>query len=80
VQTRPSSGDIYMSGSFSGSTLTVGSTTFTNAGGTCSSTTCQDNFLTKMDSDGNTAWATSWGNALYSEMVTIAVDPNSGRQ
>lgn len=74
---NPSNGDIYVSGGWSGSTITIGTNTFTNAGGSgimCNGVSCDDAMLSKMDKDGNIKWAKSWGNAEFSEGATLAVD------
>lgn len=72
---HPSNGDIYVAGFWSGSTITIGTDTFTGSGGSvCNGASCTDAMVSKMDKDGNVKWAKAWGNAAFSEGATLAVD------
>ena len=61
------SGNIYVTGYFSNSTLIFGSTTLTNAG-------YDDIFLAKYDVNGNVLWAKSAGGSYRDDATSIAVD------
>ena len=52
------SGNVYMSGGFTGANITIGSTTLTNVNNAGNS---QDIFITKYDVNGNLMWAKSTG-------------------
>ena len=64
------SGNIYITGAFSSSTMTIGAYTLTNNGTT-------NSFLTKYDSAGNVLWAKSAGGTHYD--YGVAVSTNSSR-
>jgi hypothetical protein len=64
-----SSGNVFVTGRFSSSTLSFGSYTLTNAGGT-------DIFLVKYDSNGNVLWAKSAGGTGYDWGTSVATDAN----
>ncbi len=61
------SGNVYVTGYFSGLVLTVGSYTLTNAGD-------GDMFLAKYDASGNVLWAKSAGRILNEYANSVAVD------
>lgn len=63
------SGNSYLIGSFSSSTMVVGGTTLTNAGSSSS-----DIFLIKYDSAGTVEWAKSYGTSNSDEGRYVAVD------
>ncbi|MBI3501011.1 MAG: T9SS type A sorting domain-containing protein [Bacteroidetes bacterium] len=63
-------GDVYVTGGFSASTLTFGSTTLINAGLT-------NIFIVKYDTLGNVLWAKSAGGMDTDEGLSIATDANS---
>jgi hypothetical protein len=65
--TVDASGNVYLAGSFSSSTLTFGSTTLRNAGKS-------DIFLVKYDPNGQVLWAKSVGGEGDEELRGIAVD------
>ncbi|MDP4267266.1 MAG: SBBP repeat-containing protein [Bacteroidota bacterium] len=60
-------GNIYITGIFSSPTITLGSTTMTNAGE-------NDIFLVKYDISGNVLWAKSAGGTDYDYSNSVAVD------
>jgi hypothetical protein len=62
-------GNTYITGWFYSSTLSFGSTTLTNAGGS-------DLFLAKYDAAGNVVWAKSAGNTDVDEANAVALDAN----
>ncbi len=61
------SGNIYVIGSYSSSTMVIGGTTLTNAGG-------YDVFLLKYDPSGSVVWAKSFGSSGNDEGRGVAVD------
>ena len=61
------SGNVIVTGSFMGANLTIGSTTFNNAGGV-------DIFLVKYDPFGNILWASSAGGVDYDYGFGLASD------
>jgi hypothetical protein len=67
ITTVDASGNVYLAGSFSSSTLTFGSTTLRNAGES-------DIFLVKYDPNGQVLWAKSVGGEGDEEPRGIAVD------
>ncbi|MEI6853496.1 MAG: SBBP repeat-containing protein, partial [Bacteroidota bacterium] len=62
-------GNVYLTGRFSSSTMTFGSYTLTNVGSS-------DIFLAKYNSSGTVLWATSAGGASYEYPYSVAVDPS----
>ncbi|MBI5476247.1 MAG: T9SS type A sorting domain-containing protein [Ignavibacteriales bacterium] len=62
--------NIYILGTFNGSTLTLDSTTLTNNGG-------YDFFIIKYDQDGNVVWAKSAGGTGNEEAYDIAINDSS---
>ncbi|MBK6964748.1 MAG: SBBP repeat-containing protein [Bacteroidales bacterium] len=62
-------GNIYVTGTFSSSTVTLGTTVLTNAGG-------NDIFLVKYDTDGNVLWAKSAGGLKNEYAYSLALDPS----
>jgi len=67
------SGNIYVAGYFKSPTLTLGSTTLTNA----SAWGCADIFLAKYDTSGNVLWAKSAG-GTYDDSANSVVVETSG--
>ena len=65
--TADASGNIYMAGEFTSSTLTFGSTTLNNAGSS-------DMFLVKYDASGNVLLATSAGGSSVDKVYSVAAD------
>jgi PKD-like domain/GEVED domain/Secretion system C-terminal sorting domain/Beta-propeller repeat len=61
------SGNVYVVGTFSSSTITFGVTTFTNAGGS-------DMYIVKYDANGNVLWALNAGTAGTEIPQAVAVD------
>jgi hypothetical protein len=61
------SGNAYLTGDFSCPTLTIGSSTLTNAGE-------YDFFLAKYDSNGNVLWAKSAGGTAYDNATCVTAD------
>ena len=68
------SGNVYITGSFSTSLVTFGTTNLINVSGTCSPD-CSDLFLVKYDPTGNVIWARSAGSNLNDEGLAICTDP-----
>ena len=64
------SGNTYMAGLFTSTTLVFGSTTLTDSGTGYSS----DIFLSKYDSNGNVIWAKSAGGTSDDKTLSVAVD------
>jgi hypothetical protein len=62
-----SSGNVYMTGYFSSSTIDFGGGALTNAGG-------YDIFLAKFDSNGNHLWSKRFGGSDYDRGYSISVD------
>ncbi|MFZ5554924.1 MAG: SBBP repeat-containing protein [Bacteroidota bacterium] len=60
-------GNVYVTGSFNGSTITFGSDTLTNAG-------MSNIFLAKFDPSGNINWAKSAGGITYDVAYSVATD------
>lgn len=60
-------GNIYLTGTYFGSTMTLGTNTLSNAGG-------NDIFVTKMDNNGNVLWATSAGGVNNDLVHSIRTD------
>ncbi len=60
-------GNVYVSGSFNSSSLTLGSTTLTNGGN-------YDMFIAKYDSSGNALWAHSAGGSLLDYATGVSSD------
>jgi len=60
-------GNVYVTGKFSGITITFGTTTLTNSGE-------YDIFLVKYDANGNVLWATSAGSTLSEGACSVATD------
>jgi hypothetical protein len=60
-------GNVFVTGNFTSTSLTFGSTTLNNAGNT-------DFFLVKYDNSGNVLWAKSAGGTSYEGGLCIAVD------
>ncbi len=74
AMTRDSAGSTFILGSFTGSTLTIGTAQLTK-----STTSTRDIFVAKLNADGTTAWARGFGNNTGTGRVTpsaqaIAVD------
>jgi hypothetical protein len=69
VAADPASGAIYVTGYFQSPTMTIGSTTLTNAGS-------YDVFIVNYDSAGNTIWAKSAGGSDLDEAVSVAANPS----
>ncbi len=63
------SGNVYVTGYFSSSTLTFGSTTLSNAG-------LVNIFVAKYNASGNAVWAKSAGGNLFDSGMSIVVDGN----
>jgi len=63
------SGNIYVTGDFESSTITLGTTVLNNSGGYMS-----DIFLVKYDADGNVLWAKSAGGPGHDYVNSIALD------
>lgn len=61
------SGNIYLGGYFGGQ-IAFGSTNLV-------SVTTRDGFVTKLDSNGNALWTTSWTDATKTYVQAVAVDP-----
>jgi hypothetical protein len=61
------SGNVYISGTFTSSTLTFGSTTLTNAGSA-------DMFIAKFDGNGNVLWSKSTGGIGYETASSVIVN------
>ena len=61
------SGNVYVSGGYTSSTITLGATTLTNAGGT-------DIMIIKYDASGNVIWAKSEGSTGTEYSKSIAAD------
>lgn len=61
------SGNIYVSGYFTSTTLSIGTSTLINAGG-------NDIFLAKYDASGNPQWAVSYGNTGNETSTGLATD------
>ncbi len=61
------SGNIFVTGYYSSNTLTIGTSTLTNLGGT-------DVFVAKFDPNGNALWAKSFGDNMIEESNAIACD------
>lgn len=66
-------GNIYLAGYFKSSSITIGSITLTNGGGSASS----DIFLSKSDANGNVIWAKNAGGTNHDAAFHIATD-NAG--
>lgn len=63
-----SSGNVYMAGNYSTSTITIGTTTLTNAGAG------GNFFLAKFNATGTLVWAKSFGGATYDSMKSMTLD------
>ncbi|MEI6490059.1 MAG: hypothetical protein WCP52_13900, partial [Bacteroidota bacterium] len=63
------SGNIFMAGNFYSTTITFGTSTFTNAGS-------DDVFLTKYDNNGNVIWARNAGGPGDDWATSVALDVN----
>ncbi|MEO8150374.1 MAG: T9SS type A sorting domain-containing protein [Bacteroidia bacterium] len=61
------SGNVAITGHFNSSSITLGSTTLTNAG-------ADDIFIIKYDASGNVAWAKSAGGTFYDDGFGISTD------
>lgn len=66
------SGNVYITGYFTSSTITFGSTTLTNAG----TSGTNDFFIAKYDASGNVLWAKRAGGANYDYGSSIKTDAN----
>ncbi len=66
-------GNVYMAGAFSNPTITFGSITLTNAGGTSGTS---DLFVVKYDSNGNALWAQRAGGADNDEAKALTIAPS----
>jgi hypothetical protein len=64
------SGNIYVAGNFNDPSLTIGTTTLTNAGST-------DFYIVKFDPSGNVLWAKRGGGTSLEIIFSIAVDVNA---
>jgi len=69
-----SSGNVYITGSFSSSTIDFGGGVLTNAGGSCGSYSCPDIFLAKFDSNGNHKWSKRFGGSGDDYGNSVSVD------
>jgi len=67
------SGNAFVTGYFVSSTITFGSITLTNGGGSCS-LGCPDFFIAKYDSSGNVIWAKKAGGSNIGDGVSIVTD------
>ncbi|MBS1637054.1 MAG: SBBP repeat-containing protein [Bacteroidetes bacterium] len=65
--TTDASGNIYFCGYYTSSTLAIGTTTLTNAGG-------NDIFIAKYDASGNFQWAQGYGNTGNETATGVATD------
>ncbi|MBA3704376.1 MAG: SBBP repeat-containing protein, partial [Bacteroidetes bacterium] len=65
------SGNVFVTGFFSGPTITLGTTTLTNAG-----SNTYDFFLVKYDPQGNVLWAKSAGGPSHDQGNSITIDMN----
>jgi len=61
------SGNVYLAGTFGSASLTIGTTTLSNAG-------FNDVFIVKYDSNGNVIWARRGGGSNEERVYSIAVD------
>ena len=67
--TVDASGNVYITGWYTGATLVMGSFTLTNA-----TTATSDIFIAKMDPSGNTVWAKTAGGTLGDRGLAITAD------
>lgn len=63
-------GNVFVTGYYTSSTLTIGAFTLTNMGGT-------DAFVAKFDPNGNVMWARNFGDNMIEEPYGIASDGNN---
>lgn len=77
------SGNVFVTGSFDSSTITIGSTTLTNAGGYNPGSAgggqgdpCTDMFILKCDPTGNVLWVKSAGGTGNEYVASVSADPN----
>lgn len=68
--TCDNSGNVFVCGYYSSSTMAIGSFTLTNLGGT-------DVFIAKYDANGNVLWAKSFGDNMIEEANGITCDGNN---
>lgn len=77
------SGNVFVTGSFDSPTITIGSTTLTNAGGynpgsagSGQGDPCTDMFIVKCDATGNVLWVKSTGGTGNEYVASVSTDPN----
>lgn len=77
------SGNVFVTGSFDSPTITIGSTTFVNAGGhdpgsasNHNPSSCTDMFIVKCDATGNVLWVKSTGGTGNEYVASVSTDPN----
>jgi len=68
--TTDSGGNVFVTGSFQGPTITFGTTTLTNSG------LNRDIFLIKYDQNGNVLWAKNTGSSANNSASSISLDPS----
>lgn len=68
------SGDIIIGGRFNSTTLTIGSTVLTNAGGTMGSYPYSDAFIAKYNSSGSPLWAERSGGNKEDFITSVSTD------
>src|ERR1035437_3279293 len=64
-------GNVFVTGTFFSPTITFGSDTLTNAGGTGNT---EDVFIAKYDASGNVLWAKSAGGTDWDEGLSVSAD------